>query len=449
MRVIASSGAERDSAPSTHDQECFPPALRFSLAADGSLSDAAAAPIAADLRKVGDGRRLALLKLLAALTGLRLDELAQREAQRRTQRLRLVAGASLAACLFTGGLAIYANVQRIEAERQRNVAEKESAASKATADFLISTFTLSNPATENPRTITALTILGRSADRSRSELRGQPGIGPDPATFPTTQGHAAEIMGVIDDDELKLTQSIADYDRALKFYAAVPNIDAQIIARTLNNRGAALSDKGRYQDAEESLLKANAIWRRTLGDSHLKVGQSYFALSQNALSAGQLTKAEAYAGKSLAILEPLLEKNNPLVADALVSQGAIYEAQKRPAEAKAALSAAVQRYRDAYRAPHYSIGIAEVYLSLAESQLGDTAEALKTIDDAKIQYDVSYGHLHANHGDRLVYRAIILKRSGRFDDARHDCSEGLAIIAKTSEADSALYKADADMCAGL
>jgi hypothetical protein len=44
---------------------------------------------------------------------------------------------------------------------------------------------------------------------------------------------------------------------------------------------------------------------------------------------------------------------------------------------------------------------------------------------------------------------MILKRSGRFDDARQDCSEGLAIIAKTSEADSALYKADADMCAGL
>jgi len=515
--VAGEPGVSQGSTPSA--QECFPPALRFSLTADGSLSDVAAAPIAADLRKVGDGRRLALLKLLAALTGLRLDELAQREAQRRAQRLRLVATASLAACLFAGGLAIYANVQRIDAERQRGVAEKESAAAKATADFLISTFTLSNPATENPRTITALTILGRSADRSRSELRGQPGIqarllttivqaynnlgllkearaamepslvtiralgpdggepllalattymregnltdaaretheaeallGPDPAMYPTTRGHAAEIMGVIDDDELKLTQSIADYDRALKFYGAVPNIDVQIIARTLNNRGAALSDKGRYQDADESLLKANAIWRNTLGDSHLKVGQSYFALAQNALSAGQLTEAEAYARKSLAILEPVLERNNPLVADALVSQGAIYEAQKRPAEAKAALSAAVQRYQDAYHAPHYSIGIAEVYLSLAESELGETAEALKTIDDAKIQYDVGYGHLHANHGDRLVYRAMILKRSGRIDDARRDCSEGLAIIAKTSEVDSALYKADADMCASL
>jgi tetratricopeptide (TPR) repeat protein len=500
-------------------QECFPPALRFGLATDGSLSDVAAAPIAADLRKVGDGWRLALLKLLAALTGVRLDELAQREAHRRTQRLRLVAAASLAACVFAGGLAIYANVQRIEAVRQRSVAEKESAAAKATADFLISTFTISNPATENPRTITALTILGRSADRSRSELRGQPAVqarllttivqaynnlgllsearaamepslgtiralgpdgaepllalattyvrqgnlteaaratheaeallGPGSTTYLTTRGHAAEILGVIDDDDLKVTQSIADYDRALKFYATVPNMDPQVIARTLNNRGSALSDKGRYSDAEQSLLKANAIWRSTLGDSDLKVGQSYFTLSQNSLSANQLAEAEAYVAKSLSIFNPLLEPNNPIIADALMNQGAIYEAEKRPAEAKISLTAAVQRYRDAYRAPHYSIGIAEVYLSAAESELGETDEALKTIDDAKMQYDVGYGHLHANHGDRLVYRAMILKRAGRLDEAHRDCTDGLAIIAKTSEVDSGLYKSDAEMCASL
>jgi hypothetical protein len=126
--------------------------LRFSLTADGSLSDVAAAPIAADLRKVGDGRRLALLELLAALTGLRLDELAQR----RAQRLRLVAGASLAACLFAGGLAVYANVQRIEAERQRGVAEKESAAAKATADFLISGL---HPKSIGPTAIIALSAI--------------------------------------------------------------------------------------------------------------------------------------------------------------------------------------------------------------------------------------------------------------------------------------------------
>jgi hypothetical protein len=90
--------------------------------------------------------------LLAALTGLRLDELAQR----RAQRLRLVAGASLAACLFAGGLAVYANVQRIEAERQRGVAEKESAAAKATADFLISGL---HPKSIGPTAIIALSAI--------------------------------------------------------------------------------------------------------------------------------------------------------------------------------------------------------------------------------------------------------------------------------------------------
>ena len=47
-------------------------------------------------------------------------------------------------------------------------------AARAAADYLIGTFELANPATENPRTITALTILGRSADRARNELSGQP-----------------------------------------------------------------------------------------------------------------------------------------------------------------------------------------------------------------------------------------------------------------------------------
>jgi hypothetical protein len=44
---------------------------------------------------------------------------------------------------------------------------------------------------------------------------------------------------------------------------------------------------------------------------------------------------------------------------------------------------------------------------------------------------------------------MILKRAGRLDDARRDCSDGLAIIAKTSETDSSLYKADAEMCTSL
>ena len=76
--------------------------------------------------------------------------------------------------VFAGGLAIYADARRVEADRQRRIAERESATARATSDFLIASFALANPATDNPRTITALTILKLGAARARIELAGQP-----------------------------------------------------------------------------------------------------------------------------------------------------------------------------------------------------------------------------------------------------------------------------------
>jgi tetratricopeptide (TPR) repeat protein len=62
---------------------CFPPAILES--ADGRNNE----PLAADARKYADGKRLALLKIVAGILGIRLDELRRRDAQ-RTTRYRLV-----------------------------------------------------------------------------------------------------------------------------------------------------------------------------------------------------------------------------------------------------------------------------------------------------------------------------------------------------------------------
>jgi tetratricopeptide (TPR) repeat protein len=62
---------------------CFPPAILES--ADGSRHE----PLAADARKYADGKRLALLKIVAGILGIRLDALRRRDAQ-RTTRNRLV-----------------------------------------------------------------------------------------------------------------------------------------------------------------------------------------------------------------------------------------------------------------------------------------------------------------------------------------------------------------------
>lgn len=109
--------------PGRAEEECFPPALRHKLAADGSLSEERAEPIAADLREGGDGKRMALLKLVAGMLGIGLDALARREAQRRQKRLALITGASLAGMVMTSGLAIVAVRSRDEAREQRVQAE--------------------------------------------------------------------------------------------------------------------------------------------------------------------------------------------------------------------------------------------------------------------------------------------------------------------------------------
>ena len=93
--------------------QCFSPALL-----EGGVE-----PLAADLRKQGDGKRLALLKLVAGLAGVGLDSLVQRDAAKRVRRVTYVTAAALAATLVMALLTAFALDARAEAQRQRAEAE--------------------------------------------------------------------------------------------------------------------------------------------------------------------------------------------------------------------------------------------------------------------------------------------------------------------------------------
>ena len=110
-----------DGTPGSGDEhECFPAALTHRVAPDLRVTDEPVdAPLAADARISGDGKRRARLKLAAAMLGVGLDELVGRDDRRRTIRTRLVVGASLALATVMTGLAWAAVVARNEADRQR------------------------------------------------------------------------------------------------------------------------------------------------------------------------------------------------------------------------------------------------------------------------------------------------------------------------------------------
>jgi hypothetical protein len=87
-------------------------------------------PLAADFTGRGHGARLALLKLVAALAGVGLDELVHRDAQRR---IRQAAAVSLAAVAGMAGAGLLA----LAAVRARAAAESERARGERVIDFLL------------------------------------------------------------------------------------------------------------------------------------------------------------------------------------------------------------------------------------------------------------------------------------------------------------------------
>jgi tetratricopeptide (TPR) repeat protein len=97
--------------------EAIPPAM--TEGGDGPGPGHAHQPLAADFRPHADGEHLALLKLVAVLAGVGLDQLVQRDAQRRVRRMGAIGAASLFGMATAGVLAFAAIEGRIAAEHER------------------------------------------------------------------------------------------------------------------------------------------------------------------------------------------------------------------------------------------------------------------------------------------------------------------------------------------
>lgn len=102
-----------------------------------NLATGGAEPLAADLRPGRDGKRLGLLKLVAGLSGVGLDALVQRDAQRRLRRVTAVTAVALAAVLAMAVLTVVAIAARQEAQRQSDEAQRQRAEAEGLVEFML------------------------------------------------------------------------------------------------------------------------------------------------------------------------------------------------------------------------------------------------------------------------------------------------------------------------
>ena len=284
--------------------ECFPPALRFVVDDAGTITDTPIEPIAADLRPNGDGQRLATLKLVAGLTGLKLDDLVQREAQRRAQRMALVAMAASVLAIVMTGLSVLAMQARDEAQRQHEKAE-------GLIEFMLVDLR------KKLEPVGRLDVLDVVGEKALAHYDTQQGDSLDAVSL----GHrsrALHLIGEIRQNRGKLAEALAAFERAAETTAQLlkraPNDQQRIfdhaqsvywvgyIARERSQRKDAERAFLQYRDLAQQLVKLDPVKR----DWQIETAYAALNLGITTLDDSRPKEALTYLEESRTILVKLL-----------------------------------------------------------------------------------------------------------------------------------------------
>jgi tetratricopeptide (TPR) repeat protein len=393
-----------DGEPGGGDTECFPQALTHQVDPDMTVTAIAVdAPLAADARMSGDGKRKARLKLAAAMLGVGLDELVNRDERRRTVRTRLVVGASLSLALVMSGMA-WAQVQaRREADHQR-------AESDGLVEFML------------------------------TDLRAK--------LEPVGRLDALDVVG----------------QRALKYYAGqkASSLDADALgrrARALHLVGEVANIRGDSVGGLNAFRQAAATTAEQLArdpDNPQRIfdhAQSVFWVGYVAYNRGELQEAEAEWREYQRLADRLvaLEPNKPAwwmeQTYAQSNLGTLFYAQGREQEAIIAFSRAlgeVQRVAKAEGNPdarQLEVGQAFYWLASAQAELHQTNSALDLHRREIALYQRILSHDPGNTSAKRQM-AVAWQMTGRLELISGDASGSISANATALEQIRALRRVE-------
>jgi tetratricopeptide (TPR) repeat protein len=344
IRLIIVDGEPHSPVP---ERECLPPSL---------IRDGAPEPLAADVRREGDGKQAAKLKVLAGILGVPYDDLRRREAARRQKRLAAFAVAASVGFLIMAALTVFAFISRADAVEQRQLAERRAITAERTVDFVKSMFQLADPEEAAGASITAREIVDRGAARLDSpELNREPMVKAELGvtlaevygalglfrqsdalirrTFAIQHGEPATVarqLNALGQSQLRLGEYDAAEGTFRKAWARAGTASDATRSLILNGLGQTLSNLEKYKEADRVLRRALAI-DRARGD-HVYVAYDLEALAQNQFYEGNLDGAQPLSLEALALRRRYQGPLSPGVSDNLNMLGEIaYMRQDLPA----------------------------------------------------------------------------------------------------------------------
>lgn len=428
------------------ERECLPPAL---------LDPSAAGPLAADARKTGDGKRLALLKLLAGILDIPFDELRQREVQQRQRRLALLAGASLVGLVLTSALAAVAWISRNEAVEQRDVARQRTLTAQRTATFVTDLFRSADPSQARGRALTVGEVLDAGAGQIRTGLAEEPAVRADMATT------LADVYGSIGEFERarelsRWSMSIPHRDRDVRVRQATvlartsiwlgdferaaadaqravaladvdgTTLDPELLPRALIVLGEAMGEAGDTAGARIALSRAVQLTQAEAQKETSDGALALEALGRVETLDGDLEAARGHLERALAIRRKLEGEESPSVSDIMRGLARIALQTGRPAEAESYLRSRVAVNRRTLGANHRDTAVITSDLGRALLEQGKIAEA-RAMFNAAMPTFRREPEMGGNLAAASYNLGIAQRELGQPAQARRSFGEGLAV----------------------
>lgn len=395
-----------DGEPGDGERECFPPALTHRVNSDLSISEELVdAPLAADARNSGDGKRGARLKLAAAMLGVGLDGLVRRDDRRRALRQRWITAGSL---LFGGAMAALAWF----ALEARNEADYQRAQSDGLVEFMLTDL---RERLEPVGRLDALDVVGQRA----------------------LAYYAQQKTGSLDADAL------GRRSRALHLVGEVSNIRGDSAAGLKAFREAAKA-------TAEQLVRDPDNPQRIFdhAQSVFWVGYIAFERGENREAEAQFRAYKRLADQLLAI-DPKKPEWQLESSYAETNLGVMLFRQGRYAEAVVAFAAAVSKMDAVFQGEkatadrQLELGILIEWLGNAQAEIGQRDAAMEqfrremALYDAALQSDPRNRQAHWRKAIALQYIGSLELANGRLQLAQAAYQQSLTLVERLRETDPA------------
>jgi len=338
---------EHDDSSVGHEAELFPPAI-LELGEE---------PLAADARKSGDGKRNAFLKLVAGVTGVRYDELRQREQARHHKRLLAIAAAASIGFIVMAGLAAFALVSRAQAVHERDIARQKTITAQRTTDFVKGLFQVADPSEAKGETITVADALDRGARQIQGELDNEPDVKAELMSTLSevymglgsfrraddliqqslsldvgnreTRARQFAVLGASRALQGEYERAAAIFDRILKGMGPPDKLnDPSLYSRVLVGRAESLAALERYDEAQRLIGQALGWDRSHDGARSPSVARDLEAMGLTQHMANDLDASRRSFEQALAIRISVQGRLHPKVSEDLNQLGAVAYLQR-------------------------------------------------------------------------------------------------------------------------